>query len=359
VIARLSGLVLLVLGLAGLWFALAGEYTVLMNPAFRWVTIVGAGLLMVMGALSLWTPVRTSPGALIIFGLFFLLVALARPHEGGVAPLFASGGAMPEVDRAGYAPVRLQTLFRTLDEEATEIMVQQAAVRGVVKRLPELDAQDTFVLLEPLVACCLADAVAFGVRVRVTDAALPEDGSWVYAFGDLSRLDVPVTTPAFRLGAILFNPVSRIHEISAHEVVSYRALLEDLHEKTPKDFAATFRRLVEESGIVETLRGEGPFTVFALHEAAFASMPAEARDALGEDRDKLHRFLMGLIVRGRHAKADLYDVTTLTTLAGTTLSVRVENGRLRIGGARVLLGAIEARNGVLYVVHPVPVAEDR
>ena len=321
-----------------------------MNPAFRWVTVVGACLVITMGLLLAGSPGRGSVSAVVIFALFFVLVAVAQPQAGGVAPLFAPPEGAPTIDRDGYALLPLQTLFQSLDREAQELEGRQAAIRGVVKRIPALDTQGMFVLLEPMMTCCLADAVAFGVRVKIADGALPEDGSWQYVFGDLRGLEAPVATPSFRLGAIVFTPVSRAHEFSAHEVVPLQSLLDDLFDTMPEEFAATFRRLAAESGVEGTLRGEAPFTLFALHEAAFESMPAARREALARDADGLRRLLEGLIVLGRHVKSDLYDISSLTTLAGTTLPVQLENGRLRIGGARVLLGPPVAAHRPLTVL---------
>ena len=73
-------------------------------------------------------------------------------------------------------------------------------MRGFVKRLPELDAKGEFVLLQPLMACCLADAVALGVRATTTDGMLPDDEEWVHVFGALSERQEPVATPKIRVG---------------------------------------------------------------------------------------------------------------------------------------------------------------
>lgn len=358
-ISRLGGFLLVLLGLASGWFALAGEYEMLMNPAFRWVSVVGAGLLVGMGAVLMVLPHRGSGSAVAIFALFVALVAIARPHEGGVAPLLAPLGGSARLDRAGYEPLRTMDLFEGLDGEAQGIEERPVAVRGFVKRLSSLDAQQEFVLLEPLVACCLADAVAFGLRVQSRDGELPEDGSWVHAFGDLRKRPTQSPTPDFRVGAILFNPVSRNHVLAGSEVLPFEALLEDIPTLLPEEFCATFRELVADSELVGHLRDEGPITVFALHEAAFQAMPGDERDALRSDARRRTELLQNLTVPGRYAMDDLFDISTLTTLAGTSLPVAMENGRLRIGGARILLGPIQARNGLIYVVHPAPRLADR
>ncbi len=351
---RFNGFVLLALGLAAGWFATAGEYTMLMNASFRWVTITGSCLLVIMGAVLTWSPQRVSVSALVTFGLFIAMVAVARPHEGGVAPHLAPPANMPALNRAGYAPLRLQDLFTSIDVEATDIEERPAAVSGFVKRLPGLDAKGEFILLAPLMTCCLADAVAFGIRVKTPDGALPEEGDWVHAFGDIRNLAEPVVTPPFRVGAILFTPVTRVHELVAQEVLSAQSMLEDLYDKLPEDFCSEFRRLVAASDLLETLRAEGPFTVLAPHDAAFERMSADDRDALATDAQRRDEFLSDLIVPGRIRAADLRDMPALTAISGKRLPIQVANGRIRINNARILLADVEARNGVLHLMNPAP-----
>ena len=351
---RANGLILLALGLAAGWFATAGVYSMLMNAAFRLVTITGACLLLIMGAVLTWTPQRVSVSALVTFALFIAMVAVARPHEGGVAPHLAPPENMPAVNRAGYAPLRLQDLFKSMDVEATDIEERPVGVSGFVKRWPGLDAKGEFILLAPLMTCCLADAVAFGIRVKTPDGAMPEEGDWVHAFGDIRNLAEPNITPPFRLGAILFTPVTRVHELLAQEVVSAQSMLEDLYDKLPEDFCSEFRRLVAASDLIETLRAEGPYTVLAPHDAAFERMSAADRDALATDAQRRDEFLRDLIVPGRIVIVDLRDMPALTAISGKQLPIQVENGRVRINGARILLADVEARNGVLHLLNPAP-----
>lgn len=356
--ARLSGLILLALGLSSAAFALAGDYTVLMNPAFRWVTIGGALLVTGLGVVLSLSSHGGSRSALVIFGLFLALVAVARPETGGVAPLLVPPAGQPTLEREGYERLESRALFRNLDEEVRDLPGGQVVMRGFVKRLDSLDARGQFILLEPLMACCLADAVALGLRVRNGAGVLPEDGSWIHVFGDLDELDAPVATRPFRVGAILFVQVSRVHELVAHEIVTYESLLEDLYAKTPAARCSVFRRLADESGLAESLRGEGPLTVFVPLDASFERLPPADRKALTGDPGRAGRLLEGLIVPGRLNRQDLYERTSLTTLDGRSLPVRIENGKLLIGGARVLFGDQGARNGILHIVHPIPRASD-
>jgi hypothetical protein len=348
VIGRLGGAVLLLLGAASGWFALSEQYTVLMNPAFRWVTLAGAVLLLAMGAIQLGSARGGSPSALAVFGILFALVALAQPQAGGVTPALVAPDDLPVIERAGYTALEASALFETIDTEAGSVAPGQVAMLGFVKRLPALDATGEFVLLQPQMACCLADVLALGLRVKSTPGALPKDGAWLHVFGELKLLDPPVRTPSFRIGALLFIGVSRIHRLEAHEVATRESLLPPLYDKVPAASCSRFRTQVDAAGLAETLRGDGPLTVFAPLDVAYERLGAREPTPVG-----------ALIVRGHYAKQDLYGVDMLTTLRGTSLRVRAENGVLTIGGARVVFGDQQGRNGMLHLVHAVPFDEPK
>ena len=357
--ARAHGTLLLLMGLASGWFAWGENYALLMNPMFRWVTLTGAVMVTVLGLALVLSGGRASRFALITFAGFFLLVAWARPHEGGVAPMLAPPNDGPGAEREGYTPIRAEVLFDAIDTEAKDVPAGKLRLRGFVKRLPELDARGEFILLEPMMACCLADAIAMGVRVKSPTPDLPPDEAWVYAFGVLDPLDPPRPVPAFRVGAILFNAVSRTHQFLADEVVGYESLLPSLLEKIPADRCSFFLELLTLSGFEETIRADGPFTVLAPVDAAFGRWTKEQRDEARSDPELAHEIVSACILPGRHTTPKLHEredplIAPLDTSVHTHLTVVSVNGRIEIGNARVLFGDMLCRNGVLHLVHPVP-----
>jgi hypothetical protein len=354
VIGRAEALVLLAVGLGSGAFALSGDYEMLMNPTFRWITTAGAGLVTAMGLELCLRPRRgANPSALLVYGGLLVLVLVADPFAGGVTPLLlAAGDVPPPQEREGYEQLRLKDLFAKLHKEA-DVPPGSYVFRGLVHRTPALDAAGHVVLLEPMMACCLADLVALGVRVDLGGRPPPAAESWVYAFGTLRNLDQPLVTAPFRTGAVLFSEVSRVHIVDIDDIVSYQSLLADISQKIP-DGCAIFRQALEDTGLLETLREEGPYTVFVPLDLAFERMPVEVRTALFDPahRDRLRRHLESFVVRGRHSEGGLYKMSSLTALSGRVLWVEVVNGTLRVQGARILFPDSVARNGVLHVIHP-------
>jgi len=122
--------------------------------------------------------------------------------------------------------------------------------------------------------------------------------------------------------------------------------------------AGSFQTLlaaVEAAGLVDTLRGEGPFTVFAPTDAAFAKLPAGTVEHLLEpaQRDQLVKLLKNHVVAGRVYSEDALAAGKATTLAGLPLKIEVRDGVALAGGARLAKLDIDASNGVIHVVDTV------
>ena len=345
----LRAAILLVLSMGAGGFAMGENYTVLMNPAFRWVTLVGSGLLFLMATSLFWKPDR-GWSAVLIFGGFLALVVWTKPQAGGTTPMLVPPEAAA-LSREGYPPMPARELFENLDTEASGLTDGPRAMRGFVKRTPELDAEGVFILLEPMMACCLADAVALGLRVKTADGVIPEDLEWVHVFGTLRALPEPKELPPFRVGAILLTSVSRTHRLEADEIVSFKALLDPLHERIPEKRASFFRAAFLASGLNDEMDPNGTYTLFVPIDSAFRDLTEADKEALLADRERLRAFVGSHILPQELYKSDLYRNEDLPTLAGTPLRFQAKHGKLTIGGARFLFGDQSARNGVMHFVH--------
>jgi transforming growth factor-beta-induced protein len=107
------------------------------------------------------------------------------------------------------------------------------------------------------------------------------------------------------------------------------------------------------AGLVETLAGEGSFTVFAPTDEAFGKLPAGTVESLLEDKEKLTQILLYHVVGGCHMAADVVGLPEVETLQGGSLGIATEGDTVLIGGARVLIADIEASNGVIHVIDTV------
>ncbi len=109
---------------------------------------------------------------------------------------------------------------------------------------------------------------------------------------------------------------------------------------------------VEAAGLVDTLKGEGPFTVFAPTDEAFAALPEGTVEALLADPDALAAILTYHVVAGKVMSTDLTDGMTATTVNGADITIGTEGG-VTVNGANVVTADIEASNGVIHVIDAV------
>jgi uncharacterized surface protein with fasciclin (FAS1) repeats len=108
---------------------------------------------------------------------------------------------------------------------------------------------------------------------------------------------------------------------------------------------------VEAAGLVETLKGEGPFTVFAPTDEAFAALPEGTVEGLLEDIDALTAILTYHVVPGKVMSGDLSDGMMAETVEGSSITIGTEGG-VTVDGANVVAADIEASNGVIHVMMP-------
>ncbi len=148
-----------------------------------------------------------------------------------------------------------------------------------------------------------------------------------------------------------------VTEPVVEEVAPAPTTIVDVAAANP-DFS-TLVAAVQAAGLAETLAGEGPFTVFAPTNEAFAALPAGTLDSLllPENKDKLAKILTYHVVAGKVMAADLpaADAGVATpTVAGLDLSVRVEaDGTAKANEATITTADIEASNGVIHVIDTV------
>ena len=124
--------------------------------------------------------------------------------------------------------------------------------------------------------------------------------------------------------------------------------------------AGSFNTLVaavKAAGLVETLSGEGPFTVFAPTDEAFAQIPEADLQALLADKEALTAVLTYHVVSGKVMAQDVVNLSSATTVNGQDLEIKVWDGKVMIDGATVLSTDIEATNGVIHVIDQVILPE--
>ena len=122
--------------------------------------------------------------------------------------------------------------------------------------------------------------------------------------------------------------------------------------------AGSFKTLVAAvtaAGLVETLRGEGPFTVFEPTDEAFAKLPAGTVESLllPESKEKLIAVLTYHVVAGKVLASDVVKLNSAKTVNGKEVSIKVSDKGVMVDAAKVVTTDIEASNGVIHVIDSV------
>ena len=195
-----------------------------------------------------------------------------------------------------------------------------------------------------------------------TDAAMPESDMAPEADMSMPEADAPVSDMDMMsedmMSEEMTDEADMMEEATADTM---EAMPEEAAEaSTIVDVAASndsFETLVaaiEAAGLVETLSGEGPFTVFAPTDEAFAALPEGVLEQLllPENRDMLVSILTYHVVPGKVTSSDIAP-GEVSTVEGSSVSVAVEDGQVAVNEATVIMADVEASNGVIHAIDQV------
>ncbi len=184
----------------------------------------------------------------------------------------------------------------------------------------------------------LAMAVAFAATLTACGSSNSESTTGDTTAMDSPAVDTSMTEAGVEVGGAMMVPSKNIVE---------NALGSNDH--------TTLVAAVKQAGLVETLSGTGPFTVFAPTNTAFSVIPAATLDALMKPEMKadLTKILTFHVVAGALKAADLTDGQELTTVQGQKLKVSIKDGKVMINGATVTIADVISSNGVTHVIDGV------
>ncbi len=115
---------------------------------------------------------------------------------------------------------------------------------------------------------------------------------------------------------------------------------------------STLVAAVKAAGLVDTLKGKGPFTVFAPTDAAFAKLPAGTVDGLLKDIPKLKKILTYHVVSGKVMAADVTKLKSAKTVEGSDVKIDATHG-VKINDSMVTTADVMADNGVIHIIDTV------
>ena len=114
----------------------------------------------------------------------------------------------------------------------------------------------------------------------------------------------------------------------------------------------TLAKALEAADLIKTLKGKGPFTVFAPTDEAFAKLPAGTLDGLLKDKAKLTSILTYHVVAGKVMAADVVKLRDAKTVQGQSVTISTKDG-VKVDAAKVTKTDIQATNGVIHVIDSV------
>jgi uncharacterized surface protein with fasciclin (FAS1) repeats len=120
----------------------------------------------------------------------------------------------------------------------------------------------------------------------------------------------------------------------------------------------TLAAALQAADLVGVLQGDGPFTVFAPTDEAFAKLPEGTVEALLADKEALTRILTYHVIPGRVTSDAVVNIAAAETVAGLKAPIEVKMGDVYVAGAKVITADVEASNGVIHIVDAVMLPPD-
>ena len=115
----------------------------------------------------------------------------------------------------------------------------------------------------------------------------------------------------------------------------------------------TLAAALEAADLVSVLQGQGPFTVFAPTDDAFAKLPEGTVEALLADKEKLTKVLTYHVVAGKVTSDAVVKISEAETVAGIKAPVEVSMGNVYVAGAKVITADVQASNGIIHIIDTV------
>lgn len=157
------------------------------------------------------------------------------------------------------------------------------------------------------------------------------------------------------LFAVVFSAFLSMQSFAGHHEEAEMATPNLVEVAAGNDDFSTLVAAVQAAGLVDVLAGEGPFTVFAPTNAAFAKLPEGTVENLlkPENKDQLVAVLTYHVVPGKVMAADVVELSSATTVQGGDVAIAVEDGAVKVDGATVVATDVAASNGVIHVIDTV------
>ncbi|HLA80178.1 MAG TPA: fasciclin domain-containing protein [Thermoleophilia bacterium] len=214
--------------------------------------------------------------------------------------------------------------------------------------LADPDALKSVLLYHVVAGQVLAAAVVgleAATSVQGEDIAITVDGDKVMVNGaSVVSTDIPASNGVIHVIDAVILPPSMSEAATMADIVETALAAGDF---------STLVAAVEAAGLVDTLRGDGPFTVFAPTDDAFAALPDGTLDDLLADPDALRSILLYHVVAGKVTADMVAGLESADSVEGSAIGIRVDGGKVFVNDAQVTITDILTSNGVIHVIDKV------
>jgi uncharacterized surface protein with fasciclin (FAS1) repeats len=195
-----------------------------------------------------------------------------------------------------------------------------------------------------LIALLLIGRSGDRARIDAENQAVQATNAEVIRLSQITPTPLPTDTPAPTNTAAPINTLAPTATPRPKDLVDTALAASDF---------TTLSSLLKTAGLVEALKAQGPFTIFAPTNDAFAQLSPETLDALNKDPEKLATLLKYHVVQGAIKSDDAATVGEATTLEGQPVEIVVRDGKIQINDATVTKPDAEAANGVIHAIDRV------
>ena len=281
--------------------------------------------------------------ALLIVGL---LICLASCQEDAAAPAPAED-RLPAYPRRSLIDLRDALALGHGERDRKPEFGEPFVVTGTVARAP-----NGFLLMEDTAVCCVAITVGFEV-----DGDPRSEGKRVAVFGRLVRDENTAPDTRLQPSPAGFKLIVEGYVIEPERIVPAERLVkrDNVIDLMTSESLSIFARALRETNVAEVLRSAEAITILVPVDQAFPDPEAMFRP---ENREQLRLMVLRHVIPEKLRERELMDRDKVTAMTLEEFAVRVENGSVRIAGARTLFENIVGSNGVLHMIHKVLQPED-
>ena len=294
-----------------------------------------------------WCPLRRQVQGGLLSVLCFCCIADFSPAQD-------ESEALPDYPRKSVSELQATALQQLgIDSDPGS---GRFVVIGRAQALTGGSLSANYLLVDQLMACC----VVYDVGLPMSGGPQVQSNAWIAVYGRLRSSGIRSSESRIAIGGRVIDLGRADVRIEVERVVPAARVVhgDNVLDLMQDERVDGFLELIDLAGLEDSLRAAQNLTLFLPHDVALNGAAVPDPDEEDAGLMTLRHFVLGHIAKGRIAKADLLDKEVLVMMNGDRHPVEWANGKVRVGGARVLMADAAGKNGMVHVIMPtLPVSD--